>query len=168
MASRSSPARKSPIRFLLVSEAVVTALSAIAVMVAPTPLLRLMLNTGLTYPLSVTNEPSPAAVQLFQWSGAFMLMLCVPLVLSAGENARAKASRRMTYQLLGSGELILVVLLLVQSTSSGAGAVSKKFLWASAAMLGSIVLGRGWIFGWRPEWFEDNVVSGHKRRSSNR
>lgn len=170
MASTPPPTvRKSPIRTLLLGEAAATAGGAIACIVAPAPILRLVLNNSLTFPLTDSNEPSLATQQLLQWTGVFFLTLCVPLVLSSGDNARAKGSRRITYMQLGFGELVLVTLLLVQSANGAAGALSPKFLWGAAATLGGTLLARGWILGFRPEWFEDSSVeSGHKRRSSNR
>lgn len=134
----------SIIQSALIFEALVTFPPAAILIAAPNWALSKLLPTT-----TIMAGIPASTTSLAQMVGALIVTLTVPLVMSVPNRPHIAETRRMTYWLLGAGEVLLILLLLAKEGTSG---FSDGILKTGAVQMAPFLIWRAIVLLGKPEW----------------
>lgn len=122
---------------------------------------------SLVSPGEASNHVDLIAIQLLQWLGAMVFTLNVPLLLSIPEkDIKADgARRRLAYQTLLAGELLLIPIMAMQALSSAKSGFTPKALFIAISNLMPFVVFRTYALYSKPKWFGDAHIIDERKRT---
>ena len=111
------------------------------------------------------SQITPAIKTMEQWIGGILVVIAVPLILSYPERsgpdhdaAQVIARRRLTYQMLGAGEVALALLTASQYLRGDSGMTNQALL-IGTGMCGFAASMRAFFLYVRPEWMQPQEQS---------
>lgn len=114
------------------------------------------------------SQITPAALALTQWLGAIIVVPTVPLLIAHADPTASQppslvtARRRMTYLLLGAGEIALGSLTAGQYLLGDSG-ISDTALLVATGMMFSLASWRSYCLFVKPEWVEAQSAVGRSK-----